>query len=111
LDANRSFQLKQIEKKIENSYIFAPWPRLASGEKIYGSTKLTITIQMDGTIVVIEPSHQYGHEAVSQSLSQSAIKVVEAAAPFAPLPKELFPNIDAIRFTRSFNFVKGPGGK
>ncbi len=99
-----SFVIEQIVKRIESSAVFVPRPRSNSGERIYGSVKVAITIHKNGALMNIEAGAGGLADSADQLLAEAAIKIIESAAPFAPMPIEYFPGSDAIRFMRTFEF-------
>ncbi len=94
--------IEQIEKKIETAVTKVPWPLDASGKRVSGVVKVAITMRMDGTVVDIEP---VGSGSINDAaLIQAASNIIHVAAPFAHIPRDHFPSIDAIRLMRTFEF-------
>lgn len=76
------------------------YPEEARG-KVYGSLQLTVYIRADGSLERIEidrPSNQ-------PILNLAASRIVQLAAPFAPLPPSIAKNTDVFAITRTWNFL------
>lgn len=69
--------------------------------KIYGSLQLTAYIRKDGSLDRVE-INQASSEPV---LNLAARRIVQLAAPFAPLPEEISKNTDIFAITRTWHFT------
>lgn len=76
------------------------YPMEARG-KIYGSLQLTVYIRRDGSLDRVE----IDQPAVHAVLNQAALRIVQLAAPFPPLPPELTQDTDILAITRTWNFT------
>ena len=76
------------------------YPAEARG-KIYGSLQLTAYIRKDGSLDRVE-INQASSEPV---LNLAARRIVQLAAPFAPLPEEISKNTDIFAIIRTWHFT------
>ena len=76
------------------------YPMEARG-KIYGSLQLTVYIRADGSLDHVEIDQPAAHAV----LNQAALRIVQLAAPFPPLPAELAQDTDILAITRTWNFT------
>lgn len=76
------------------------YPEEARG-KVYGSLQLTVYINQDGSLRRIEIDRP-SSEAI---LNLAAARIVQLAAPFAPLPASMAKNTDVFAITRTWNFM------
>ncbi len=76
------------------------YPQEARG-RIYGSLQLTVYINRDGTLRNVE-INQPSSEPVLNSASR---RIVQLAAPFAPLPAEVAAETDILAITRTWHFT------
>lgn len=76
------------------------YPDEARG-KVYGSLQLTVYINQDGSLQRIEIDRP-SSEAI---LNLAAARIVQLAAPFAPLPASMAKNTDVFAITRTWNFI------
>lgn len=76
------------------------YPMEARG-KIYGSLQLTVYIRRDGSLDRVEIDQPAAHAV----LNQAALRIIQLAAPFPPLPPELTQNTDILAITRTWNFT------
>jgi len=76
------------------------YPPQARG-KVYGSLQLTVHIRRDGSLEHAE-INQPSSEAV---LNQAALRIVQLAAPFAPLPPAIARETDILAITRTWHFT------
>jgi protein TonB len=77
------------------------YPDEARRDQLHGELVLTVALRKDGTIKsvdVIEPS---GHKV----LDDAAIRIVNQAAPFPPIPTE--DGVDELYVTRTWQFLPG----
>ena len=78
------------------------YPEEARRQRIYGSLRMLVSINRDGTLYevqVLEPSGQ-------QVLDQAALRIVRLAAPFAPFTGDLA-DIDRLEIIRTWRFERG----
>lgn len=76
------------------------YPLEARG-KIYGSLQLTVYIRRDGSLVRVEIDRPAAHAV----LNQAALRIVQLAAPFPPLPPEISQGTDVLAITRTWHFT------
>ena len=76
------------------------YPDEARG-KVYGSLQLTVYIRRDGTLEKVEIDRPSPHAI----LNLAAARIVQLAAPFAPLPPTMAANMDVLAITRTWHFV------
>ncbi len=79
------------------------YPDEARRRDLYGNLVLTVAIRRDGSIEsidIIQPSGQ-------TVLDDAAIRIVEMAAPYAPLTVALKDDIDILHITRTWQFTPG----
>ena len=78
------------------------YPEEARRQRVYGSLRLLVSINRDGTLYevqVLEPSGQ-------PVLDQAALRIVRLAAPFAPFAGDLA-DIDRLEIIRTWRFERG----
>ena len=66
-----------------------------------GKLLLDVAILRDGTVQQITIRRSSGKKI----LDQAAVKIVELAAPFSPLPESITKEVDILHITRTWNFV------
>ncbi|MGE8515928.1 MAG: energy transducer TonB [Alcaligenes nematophilus] len=91
--------LDQWRQKIEQTGT-RHYPK-QNGEQLYGQLQMTVYIRRDGSLLraqITEPSDQ-------AALNLAARRIVELAAPFAPLPEQVAPGADVLVITRSWSFT------
>src|SRR5690606_26778367 len=76
------------------------YPAEARG-KVYGSLQLTVYIRRDGSLERVEVNRP-SHHAI---LNLAASRIVQLAAPFAPLPPAIAAEADILAITRTRNFT------
>lgn len=76
------------------------YPAEARG-KIYGSLQLTVYIRRDGSLQHVDIERP----AANAVLNQAALRIVQLAAPFPPLPPELAQDTDILAITRTWHFT------
>jgi protein TonB len=79
------------------------YPEAARQLKLYGNLLITVSIRGDGTVENIEVNRSSGQRV----LDAAAVKIVEMAAPFAPLPPDIRRDTDILHITRTWTFTKG----
>lgn len=75
------------------------YPEQARG-RVYGSLQLTVHIRRDGTLAKIDIDRPSEHAI----LNLAAQRVVQLAAPFAPLPPAIAKDTDILVITRTWHF-------
>jgi len=78
------------------------YPDEARREQLHGQLLLTVGLHKDGRIKSIDVIRSSGHKI----LDDAATRIVELAAPFAPLP-EGDDNADELYITRTWQFLPG----
>lgn len=76
------------------------YPREARG-KVYGDLQLTVYIRKDGSLERVEIDRPSEHPI----LNLAATRIVQLAAPFAPLPASMARNTDVFAITRTWHFM------
>lgn len=76
------------------------YPDEARRDKLSGRLLLAVGIKPDGSVYSIQVQHSSGHA----TLDNAARRIVELAAPFAPLPAELRDELDILVITRTWRF-------
>jgi periplasmic protein TonB len=72
--------------------------------KLRGSAQLTVAIRADGSIESLEINRSSGDARVDKVL----LKIIETAAPFAPLPPAITRDTDILHITRTWTIGFGP---
>ena len=70
--------------------------------RIYGSLQLTVYIRRDGSLEKVE----IDRPAAQAVLNQAALRIVQLAAPFPPLPPEMAADTDILAITRTWHFTR-----
>jgi len=78
------------------------YPREARELGLFGSLILHVAVRADGSLEGIRVVRSSGHEI----LDQSAIRIVELAAPFAPFPPNIKRETDVLDITRTWQFQR-----
>jgi len=94
--------LDSWRKRIE-SIGNANYPDEATKNGIYGTLRLMVSINPDGTINDIRILRSSGERV----LDAAAIRIVQLSAPFAPLPPEMHKDIDILEIIRTWQFQRG----
>ncbi|NYT36169.1 TonB family protein [Allopusillimonas soli] len=76
------------------------YPQEARG-KVYGSLRITVYIRSDGTLDHFDIERPSQHAI----LNLAASRIVQLAAPFAPLPPSIAHEAQILAITRTWNFV------
>ncbi len=87
------------QKKIERVGTLN-YPQEAKQQGISGKLLLSVDINPDGSISDIVISRSSGHKL----LDDAAIKIVNLAAPYAPIPAEVLGDYDMLTIIRTWNF-------
>ena len=77
------------------------YPEEAKKLNLTGSLRLDVALNKDGTINEITLRKSSGEKL----LDDAAIRIVELAAPFAPLPKNIENNVDILHILRTWQFI------
>lgn len=93
--------LANWRKKIENVGNLN-YPEEARRKKVYGSLRLLVSINPDGSVKSIEVLKSSGKPI----LDDAAKRIVSLAAPFQPFPVEMRKNTDVLEIIRTWKFEK-----
>ncbi len=96
-----AFYLNSWRRKIENIGNLN-YPEEARKRKLYGSLRLLVAIEPDGSLRQVELLESSGHKM----LDDAAVRIVRLAAPFAPFPDELRATTDLLEIIRTWQFRK-----
>ena len=96
-----AFYLNSWRRKIE-SVGNLNYPQEARKNKLYGSLRLMVAIQPDGSLKEVELLESSGHKV----LDDAAIRIVRLSAPYAPFPDELRQSTDVLEIIRTWQFRK-----
>jgi len=77
------------------------YPDEARRKNLSGSLLLDVALNQDGAILEITLLRSSGHTA----LDDAAIRIVELAAPFPPLPENIRKDTDVLHITRTWEFL------
>jgi len=78
------------------------YPDDARRKQIYGSLRLLVSINRDGTLYEVQVLESSGQ----QTLDQAALRIVRLAAPFAPFTGDLA-DVDRLEIIRTWRFERG----
>jgi protein TonB len=78
------------------------YPETARG-KIYGSLRLTVSINSDGSLAALDLERSSGYKI----LDAAAQQIVRLAAPYARFPPEIRRETDILVITRTWYFTRG----
>ena len=78
------------------------YPTEARRAGIYGTLRMLVSLQKDGTIKEIAILQSSG----STVLDDAAIRIVRMAAPFAPFPEEMRQEVDELEIIRTWSFQR-----
>jgi protein TonB len=78
------------------------YPEGARG-RVYGSLRLSISIDADGSLAAFEMERSSGHDV----LDRAARRIVQMAAPFARFPDNIRRDTDILVITRTWHFAPG----
>ncbi len=79
------------------------YPDEAKQKKLHGNLMLHVAIRTDGSVDQIRLVRSSGHKL----LDDAAIRIVELAAPYAPLPPDIREEVDILDITRTWQFLSG----
>jgi len=78
------------------------YPKEASELGMFGSLRLTVSLNSDGKIEKLFINKSSGH----QELDQAALNIVKLGEPYARFPAEILKNVDIINITRRWKFTE-----
>ena len=78
------------------------YPESARG-RIYGSLRLTVSINSDGTLAAMDLERSSGYKI----LDAAAEQIVRLAAPYAKFPPDIRKETDILVITRTWHFARG----
>lgn len=81
----------------------ANYPSQASTDGIYGTLRVMVALNPDGTVNDIRILRSSGERV----LDEAAVDIVRLAAPFDPFPPELRANVDVLEIIRTWQFHRG----
>ena len=79
------------------------YPAIVTRKKLTGSLLLDVAINPDGTIRSARITRSSGY----RELDQAALRIVNMAAPFPPLTKEILKDTDVLHIPRVWRFQQG----
>jgi protein TonB len=78
------------------------YPESARG-KVYGSLRLTVSINYDGTVASMDLEQSSGYKI----LDAAAQRIVQMGAPYAKFPPDIRKDTDILVITRTWHFARG----
>ncbi len=78
------------------------YPEQARARKLYGSLRLLVAIEPDGTLRDVRVIDSSGHKV----LDEAAMRIVRLAAPYAPFPPGMRKDTDVLEIVRTWQFKK-----
>ena len=78
------------------------YPEQARAQKIYGSLRLLVAIEPDGSLRDVHVIDSSGHKV----LDEAAVRIVQLAAPYAPFPPGMRKDTDVLEIVRTWQFKK-----
>ena len=78
------------------------YPEQARARKLYGSLRLLVAIEPDGTLRDVRVIDSSGHKV----LDEAAVRIVRLAAPYAPFPPGMRKDTDVLEIVRTWQFKK-----
>ncbi|WP_148864628.1 energy transducer TonB [Marinobacter fonticola] len=78
------------------------YPPEARSSGIYGSLRMVVVIERDGSVKDVEILNSSG----SKVLDDAAIRIVRLSAPFAPFPPEMREQADQLEIIRTWSFQR-----
>jgi len=81
------------------------YPHELRQKKLHGDLILTVGIQKNGTVESIDVRRSSG----IPEIDQAAIRIVQMAAPYSPLPDNITDRVDILHITRTWRFETGFG--
>lgn len=76
------------------------FPAAALAEKIFGSLRMSVLLNSDGTVDKVEILKPSGYPV----LDQAAVQIVRLASPFEPFPAEILATADQLDIIRTWRF-------
>lgn len=83
------------------------YPDQAKRDKLSGTLILSVTLNPKGKVIDINIRSSSGHKI----LDDAAVRIVRLAAPFAPVPKNVLQNNNALVITRTWLFTQKKNGQ
>ena len=81
------------------------YPSELRRKKLHGDLILTVGIHQNGTVESIDVKRSSGFSEIDQA----AIRIVQMAAPYSPLPDNIREHVDVLHITRTWRFETGFG--
>jgi len=81
------------------------YPSELRQKKLHGDLVLTVGIQQNGTVESIDVMRSSG----VPEIDQAAVRIVQLAAPYSPLPDNITDRVDILHITRTWRFETGFG--
>lgn len=81
----------------------ANYPKQASADGIYGTMRVMVALNPDGSVNDIRILRSSGERV----LDEAAVNIVRLAAPFDPFPPELRAKVDLLEIIRTWQFHRG----
>ncbi|MBT8048046.1 MAG: energy transducer TonB [Xanthomonadales bacterium] len=81
------------------------YPTELRRKKLHGDLILTVGIHQNGTVESIDVKRSSGFTEIDQA----AIRIVQLAAPYSPLPDNIREHVDVLHITRTWRFETGFG--
>jgi protein TonB len=81
------------------------YPEAARRGQIYGSLRMTVAINSNGSIHEVAIDESSGHRI----LDAAAQKIVEMASPYGAFPANISSDVDILYITRTWSFTRGSG--
>jgi len=79
------------------------YPEDARRQSLSGNVVVTVAIRRDGSIDRVEVVQSSGHRV----LDDAALRIVDLASPYQPLPTDIAQNVDVLHITRTWQFLPG----
>ena len=79
------------------------YPQQASAQGIYGTLRLMVALNPDGSVNDIRILRSSGERV----LDEAAVRIVRLAAPFEPFPPAMRANVDVLEIIRTWQFHQG----
>lgn len=102
MTSEEALYLKQWEQKVERIGNLN-YPEEARKQNLGGRLRLMVVIAADGRILEAQLLTSSGHSL----LDDAAVRILNLAAPFAPLPESIKANADVLEIIRTWQFGDG----
>lgn len=79
------------------------YPQQATAQGIYGTLRLMVALNPDGTVNDIRILRSSGERV----LDEAAVRIVQLAAPFEAFPPDMRANVDVLEIIRTWQFHQG----